>query len=386
MNNFVFSLPTKVYFGIGQLRYLHDEACAYGKKVLLVYGGGSIKRSGLYSEIRSILNDCSITELGGVEPNPKISTVSKGAELCRKNDVDLILAVGGGSAIDCSKLTAAAAYYPGDPWDLVVDPSKITRALPIVCITTIAATGSETDCAAVISNPEVRLKLVTGHPALTPRCAFMDPTRTFSVPAKQTSAGAADIMSHAMENYFALPESAFIPDSFAEGVIRAVIKYAPIALRQPDNYEARAQLMWASSMAINGICDTGKLHNWSCHPIEHELSAYYDLTHGIGLAIISPKWMRHILSEATLPKFVSFAVNVWGLDPSKPHMTLAAEAIDATESFFKSLGLPSTLSEVGIGDENFRAMSRGAVANNPLGAAYVPLNEDDVYHILEMCK
>lgn len=243
MNNFEFCVTTDVLFGREQEELLPAKLAVYGKKILLTYGGGSIKKSGLYEKIKNLLNDFVIFELGGIEPNPRIESVNKGVEICKKENIDLILAVGGGSTIDCSKAIAAAAFYDGDAWDLLTGKGQITKALPIAVVLTIAATGSEMDMAAVISNMQTNEKLLMGHPSLLPKIAVLNPENTFTVPPYQTASGSADMMSHIVETYFDSVE-AFVPDAMAEGLLRAIIKYTPMALQDPEDYEARAQLMW----------------------------------------------------------------------------------------------------------------------------------------------
>lgn len=384
MKSFEFAVPTEILFGVGQEEQLAGRLKPFGRKILMTYGGGSIKRTGLYEKIKTILKDYEIFELGGVEPNPRVTTVNAGAKICKENDIDMILAVGGGSTIDCSKAIAAAAYYDGDAWDLLTGKGQITKALPIAVVLTIAATGSEMDCAAVISNAETEEKLLMGHPAVYPKISVLNPENTYTVPAYQTASGSADIMSHVIESYFDR-EEAFVPDAISEGILRAVIKYAPIALEDPTNYEARAQLMWSSSLALNGLPTTGKNFAWSCHYIEHELSAHYDITHGAGLAMLTPKWMRYVLSDDTVDKFYTYAVNVWGIAPSEDKMAVANQGIDATENFFKKLGLPSTLGEFDIDDSRFEEMAKTAVKVGYLENAYVPLAQKDVIEILKMC-
>lgn len=384
MKNFEFYVPTDVLFGRDQENNLPDKLKVFGKKILMTYGGGSVKRSGLYEKLMALLKDFDVYELGGVEPNPRVSTVNRGVEICRMEGIDMILAVGGGSTIDCSKAIAAGAYYDGDAWDLVTGKAAITNALPVAVVLTIAATGSEMDCAAVISNEETEEKLLMGHPLLLPRVAVLNPENTFSVPAYQTAAGSADMMSHILESYFD-QEEAFVPDAISEGLLRSVIKYAPVAIKDPENYEARAQLMWTSSLALNGLVTTGKNFMWSCHYIEHELSAHYDITHGAGLAMLTPKWMRYVLSEQTVDKFYTYAVNVWGVEPSEDKFAVADVGINATENFFRSIGMPMTLGEFKINGEKFEKMAEKAVEVGCLQGAYVPLNKKDVVKILEMC-
>lgn len=385
MDNFKFNAYTEMLFGKGQIAKLPEVLQRYGKNVLLAYGGGSIKRNGIYDTVQSLLKDFNIVELGGIEPNPRIETVRRGVEICRENNVDVILAVGGGSTIDCAKVVGAAYYYDGDAWDVVTTPSKIGKVLPIVTVLTMAATGSEMNKNAVISKMDTNEKLGTASWNMIPQTSILDPEYLYTVPPIQTAAGCADIMSHVIEEYFSKTKGAFVQDKFSEGLLQTCIKYCPIALKDPKNYEARANIMWASSMALNGLCGSGKSDGWTCHPIEHELSAYYDITHGVGLAILTPRWMRYILSDATVDKFDDYAVNVWHLDPSQDKFALANAGIDATEKFFKDCNIPMTLTEIGIDKSNFKKMAEAAVKHGRLEYAYVSLNPDDVYKILEMC-
>ena len=379
MNNFVFHAPTKMYFGKGQIENLPEILKEYGENVLITYGGGSIKKNGIYDKVCELLKDFNISELSGIEPNPRIGTVRKGIEICRENNIDVILAVGGGSTIDCSKAIGAGVFYEGDAWDLVKEPQKIGKVL------TIAATGSEMNKTAVISNPETNEKLATKAKKMAPRASILDPEYTYTLPAIQTAAGTADIMSHVIENYFKR-ESAYLQDQISEGILKTCIKYCKTALQNPTDYEARSNLMWASSLALNGLCGRGKDDEvWSCHPIEHELSAFYDITHGVGLAILTPRWMRYILSEKTVDKFVDYAVNVWGFEKSDDKFDLANKGIDSTERFFAECGIPMNLGKLGIDDSLLEKMSHAVIAHRDLSNAYVPLNEEDVLNILKMC-
>ena len=318
MQNFIHNIPTKVYFGKGQISHLDEALRAYGTKVLLTYGGGSVKKNGLYDEIMSILNEggFSVTELGGIDPNPRIESVEEGVALCKDNNIDVILAVGGGSTIDCSKAIAAGVYYEGDDlWQMVAVRHGLLRALPLVVILTISATGSDYDGGGVISNMKLNKKL--GNTYTFPSVSICDPSYTFSVSRYQTAAGTFDIMSHIFEGYFSREDDCELSDGIAETILKTVMKYTPIALRDPENYSARANLMSCSSVACSGIPEYGKEDTgWPCHAMEHELSAFYDITHGVGLAILTPRWMRFILKKdpTALPRFVRFAKNVFGLE------------------------------------------------------------------------
>ena len=386
MKNFIFNAYTEMNFGRNQIENLPVILSRYGKNVLMVYGTGSIKENGIYDQITQLLDSFNVYELGGVTPNPRIDKVREGVMLCRRHEIDVVLEVGGGSTIDCSKAIAGAYYYNGDAWDIVTDKSKITNALPVVVVLTIAATGSEMNKNAVISNEETNEKLGTASRLFIPQAAICDPVYTFGVSKLQTAAGTADIMSHVFENYFNDEKGTYVQDRFGEGIIQACLKYCPIAIENPCNYDARANLMWASSMALNGLVGCGKSgSSWSCHPIEHELSAFYDITHGVGLAIITPRWMRHILNENTARKFKKYTRNVFHVQDTGNDFEMALIGIERTEKFFRDIGLPSTLPEIGIDDRNFSEMAHNAVIHGNLQNAYVPLDEIGVIKILEDC-
>ena len=382
MLDFNYSIPTTIFFGRNKIDVLGDQVKIYGTKVLLVYGGGSIKKSGLYGKTIDILKKRGISfwELPGVEPNPRVTSVRKGVEICRENNIELILAVGGGSTIDCAKVIAAGYYYDGDAWDIVIDPRKINKVLPIASILTLAATGSEMDAGAVITNLETNQKLGTGNKDMVPKFSILDPTYTFSVPKNQTAAGTADIMSHIFEVYFSNTNEAYVQNRMAEALLKTCINYGRKAMDEPENYEARSNLMWASSLAINGLLSYGKETEWSVHGMEHELSAFYDITHGVGLAILTPHWMKYSLNDNTLNKFVEYGVNVWGLDPKGNKYEIADLAIKKTREYFDLLEIPSTLRKVGIGEEKLEKMAKQATSRGKLGS-FKPLEAQDVLNI-----
>ncbi|MBQ8136475.1 MAG: iron-containing alcohol dehydrogenase [Clostridia bacterium] len=388
MLNYIHNIPTKVYFGKGQISHLAEILKPLGRNVLLTYGGGSIKKIGLYDEVMDILhqNGFTVTELSGIEPNPRIESVEKGVRLCKENSVDVILAVGGGSTIDCSKAIAAGVFYEGDDlWEMVRSAQATRKALPLVDILTLSATGSEFDGGGVITNLKTNEKL--GGMYTYPTASICDPTYTFSVSAYQTAAGSADIMSHIFEGYFSRTEDSALSDGIAETVLRTVMKYCPIAIREPHSYEARANLMAVSSVACSGIPEYGKQDTgWPCHALEHELSAYYDITHGVGLAILTPRWMRHILKKdpSCAWRFVRFARNVMGLS-GDDETALAFAGIDALEAYFKSTGIPMTLGELNIGTEHFEAMAAHANPGGYLENAFVPLTNEDIVQIYRDC-
>lgn len=388
MNNFVYDIPVKVYFGENQLGHLGEELRKYGRRVLLTYGGGSIKRIGLYDRVVEELRkaDMEVFELSGIEPNPRIESVREGAQMCKEHNIDVLLAVGGGSTIDATKFMAAGACVEHDPWEFFGAGAKpIERALPIVTILTLSATGSEMDAGGVISNLATQDKLGRMAPAMLPKVSFLDPTLTYSVSAYQTACGAADIMSHIMEVYFNMNKDLFMLDCVMEGLLKTVVKFAPVAVAEPDNYEARANLMWASSWAINGFVNGGRKKAWSCHPMEHELSAVYDITHGLGLAILTPRWMEYCLDESNVERYVSFGVNVFGIDSTLEPMAIARESIKRlADFFFNTLGLQSNFTDVGIKREDFASMARKACRYGDI-KGFKTLTPEDVERIYEMC-
>lgn len=387
MDNFMFENKTAIYFGKGQLDKLSGVLSNYGKRVLLVYGGGSIKKNGLYDKVVRQLTDFEVYELAGVNPNPRLESVKEGVNLCRTHNIEVILAVGGGSCIDCSKAISGAVNYDGDPWDIVMDASKIKEVLPIVDILSISATGSEMNGTGVITNWETNEKRGFGNALLYPKASFLDPENTFSVPKHQSAAGVADIMSHTFEQYFNPTQGAFLPREFAHSILKTCIKYGPVVLKDPTNYEARANIMWAATLALNGLLACGIGKSWSCHPIEHALSAYFDVTHGTGLAIITPKWMKYILDDSTVDCFAQYGIGVFNIDASKDRYEIAKEAIEKTEKFlFETLEIPSTLHEIGI-DSKYDEMAQEAVdSKGGVIKGFKPLIKEDILKIFEMCK
>jgi len=384
MQNFEYCTPTRIVFGEGVISKLPQVIGQLGKKVLLTYGGGSIKRIGLYQKVQELMKDFQLVELPGIQPNPKYDpSVLDGVRLCKEHGVEVILAVGGGSVLDCSKAIAAGACYDGDPWDLISYKVKAQKALPIVDILTLAATGSEYDSGGVISRTETNDKTGYMDPLLYPVCSFLDPCYTFSVPPMQTAAGCADAINHILEQYFC-EDATLMNDGFCESGIKSLMVNGKACLKNPEDYKARAEMMFVCTLACNNIMSLGNSDSgWPMHGIEHALSGYYDITHGVGLAIITPRWMQHILSERTLPRFVKYGVNVFGIDPQLPPMEIAGKAIDATYAFFEEIGIPMHLREVGIGPERLEEMAHHVAVNEGLENAYVPLKEEDILKILK---
>lgn len=387
MNSFIYNVPTKIHFGENAVSHLGDELKNYGKRVLLCYGGGSIKKSGLYDKVKEQIENAGLEmfELSGIEPNPRVDSVREGAKICKEQNIDVLLAVGGGSTLDCTKWIAAAAKVEHDAWDFFSDWAEVNDALPVLTVLTLSATGSEMNCGGVISNPETNDKIGRLAKPLLPKVSFLDPTLTYSVSKYQTACGSADILSHILEVYFAPEQDLYMLDCVMEGLLKTVIKYTPIALEKPDDYESRANLMWASSWAINTFVTGSKQHEWSCHPLEHELSAFYDITHGLGLAILTPRFLKYCLSEKNVSKYVQFGVNVFDIDKNLPPMEIAKKAIEMLENFlFNTLGLSSTLTEIGINDEHFALMAKKACEDATL-EGFVDLKAEDIEKIYRMC-
>ena len=383
MQNFDYQTPTRLIFGQGVIDKLPEVMSRFGKRVLLTYGGGSIKRLGLYDKVKDLLSDLEITELAGIEPNPKYApSVLEGVRLCKENGIDVILSVGGGSVLDCSKAIAAGAKYDGDPWDLITRKAFAKDALPIVDILTLAATGSEYDPGAVISRTETNDKIGYMDPHLYPAVSFLDPEYTFTVSKKQTAAGCADAMNHIMEQYF-VADSTLLNDGFMEAALKSLMINTRKCLENPSDYTARAEMMLCCTYGCNMIYSLGNSYSgWPCHGIEHALSAYYDITHGEGLAIITPRWMKHILSEKTVDRFVKYGQNVFGIDAGQDKFEIARQAIDATYDFFESIGIPMSLGGVGIDGSRIGEMAHHIAVNEGLDKAWAPLGEDDLVKIL----
>lgn len=382
MQNFTFSNPTKLIFGKDTLKELQNEIPQYGKNVLLVYGGGSIKRSGLYDKVLAELKEigAEVSELSGVEPNPRLSTVHKGVEICKEKGIDFILAVGGGSVIDCTKAIAAGAKYDGDAWDLVTKKAFASEALPFGTVLTLAATGSEMNAGSVITNWETNEKYGWGSPVTFPKFSILDPVNTFTVPRDQTIYGIVDMMSHVFEHYFHLEENTLLQDRMCEGLLLTVMETAPKLLEDLENYEHRATILYNGTMALNGMLSMGYRGDWATHNIEHAVSAVYDIPHGGGLAILFPNWMKHNLSVKP-SRFKQLAVRVFGVDPEgKTDEEAGLEGIEKLREFWNSIGAPSRLADYDIDESGVETMADKAMANGEFGN-FKKLNREDVVSI-----
>jgi len=389
MLNFEFSNVTKVIFGKNTEDKVASLTQAHGKKVLLHYGGGNIKRSGLYDKVMNSLKEAAIevVELSGVVANPRVELVREGIELCRREKVDFILAVGGGSVIDSAKGIAAGFYYEGDVWDLYVGKSSFERCLPLGVILTIPAAGSETSDSSVVTNMDGQWKRHIGHINLRPVFAILNPEWTFSLPSYQTGCGASDMLAHVMERYFTTTSHVDLTDRLSEAVMKTVVQNAPQLMVDPTNYDIRAEIMWAGTLAHNDLVGTGRQSDWASHGIEHEISGIYDIAHGAGLSIVFPAWMKFVY-KTDISRFAQFASRVFDIEINTKDLNeTALKGIAALERFYQSIQMPIRLSEVGIDTDRFEEMATKATNDNAytLGA-FVPLTKEDIVQIFTLAR
>lgn len=385
--------PTRLIFGAGSLTRLGEFAQQYGKRALVVTGGGSVKRSGTFERAINSLTEAGVGvfECEGVEPNPRITSVKRGAATARDNACDLVIAIGGGSVMDAAKVMAAAVLYEGDPWNMIIhgqpSPHVPTEALPLITVPTLAATGSEMNCGAVISNEESKEKSFVQAECLYPKVALLDPELTTSVPKDQTAYGVCDLITHITEGYFNGAGDTPIQDRFAEGAILAAMEYGPKAIADGNDLNARAQVQWAATVALNGWIQSGSgSAGYPVHMIEHTVSAYHDITHAAGLAIINPSWMR-FAAKANPAKFVQFAERIFGLSGKGPDdLECALEGIDRFEAFLKSIGTPTHFSELGIDDRQLETYARETLRIVNDGNGRLParpaMNEGEIVEVL----
>ncbi|AIZ61347.1 iron-containing alcohol dehydrogenase [Bacillus safensis] len=387
MENFIYYNPTKLMFGKGQLEGLKSELARYGKRVLLVYGGGSIKKNGLYDNVIRALNeaDAEVFELSGVEPNPRLTTVKKGIDICHKENIDFLLAVGGGSVIDCTKAIAAGAEYDGDVWDIISKKTTAQKALPFGTVLTLAATGSEMNPDSVITNWETNEKYVWGSSVTHPAFSILDPEHTYSVPENQTVYGMVDMMSHVFEQYFHNVKNTPLQDRMCFAVLQTVIETAPKLLEDLQNYEHRETILYAGTIALNGTLQMGYFGDWASHTIEHAVSAVYDIPHAGGLAILFPNWMRHTLDH-NVERFKNLMLNMFDIETEgKSDRDIALEGIDKLSAFWTSLGAPSRLADYDIGEDQLDKIADIAAKEMEYGGFgnFMKLNRDDILSILK---
>jgi len=392
MLNFDFYSPTRIVFGKDTESQIGELLKPYATKVMLHYGGGSIKKSGLYERVVDSLkkSGISITELGGVKPNPRLSLVHEGIKMCKEKDVELILAVGGGSTIDSAKAIAMGVYYDGDVWEIYEKGIALEKALPVATILTIPAAGSESSSDTVLSDEEKELKFGYGHPLLRPVVSIINPELFFTLPKEQLGYGVADMISHVFERYFTNTKNVDYTDGLCEVTIKTLMKHALAAYKNPEDYNAWSELGFAGMVAHNSLVGMGREQDWACHMIEHELSAIYDVAHGAGLAVVTPSWMKYVYKE-NINMFVQFAVNVMGVEGSfRDPEAIVSEGISRLEEFFNKIGLATTLAGIGIGDDKLEEMAKKATheafgSERPLGGLK-KLYWQDVLEIYKGCK
>lgn len=387
MINFEFQNTTKIIFGKETESLVGAQMSGIGKKVLLHYGGGSIKKSGLYDRVINSLKeaDVQVVELEGVKPNPRLSLVQEGIKICKEEQIDSILAVGGGSVIDSAKAIAAGTLYDGDVWDFYSGKAAIEKALPLGVVLTIPAAGSESSGSSVITNEDGWYKKGTGSEVLRPRFSILNPVLTYTLPDYQTACGAVDMFAHILERYFTRVENVEVTDRMSEAVMKVIIDNAPKVLEEPSNYDARAEIMWAGTLAHNDILGTGKIGDWGSHDIEHEISGIYDIAHGAGLAIVFPAWMTYVYKQ-DIARFAQYANRVWNIDINPFNMEeTALEGIKRTKAFFKSIGMPVSLQDADIPADRIAEMAQKGGENGPIGN-FIPLHEKDIAAILELAK
>ena len=384
--DFTYQNPTRIHFGKKAINKLANELREYGNNILLVYGKASIKKIGLYDQVMNILQaeGKTVVELAGINANPRYTQLLEGARLVREHHIDLILAVGGGSVIDCAKGIACAAYAEGDVWQrYYVNQEPVTnRVIPVGSILTMAGTGSEMNSGSVITNEAENLKIGRVYPLalVTPRFSILNPEYTYSVPKYQMISGIFDIFSHLMEQYFSGDDDC-TSDYLIEGLMLSLISASRKAIVNPEDYEARSNIMWCATMGLNKILGLSKTQDWEVHMIEHQLGAYTDCAHGIGLAIISPAYYRYIYRDG-LHRFVRYAKHIWGVeDNGQGDEAIALEGINRLEAFIAELGIPATLREVGATEEMLPLIANSTA----LGGGYKQLNAEDILAILKAC-
>ena len=386
MLNFEFKNPTKIFFGKGMVEKLGKEAKKYGNKVLVCTGGGSVKKMGLFDQVIRQLkeNQIEIFELSGIEPNPKMSSVYKGIEICKKEGIELIVAVGGGSCIDGAKAIAAGSKVEGDAWEYFLKQEDIEDAIPLAAILTLPATGTEMNGNSVVSNWDTKEKLPIYGSAIYPVFSILDPELTFTIPQNHTVNGIIDIIIHSLEQYFTPTKEVDMQHRMTEGLVKTVMENARRILVNPKDYDARAAVMFCGTVANNHWIGVGKEHDWASHMIEHELSALYDVAHGAGLSVIYPNWMKYVM-EYDPSKFVTFAKNTFGItEEGKTPRQVALEGAEKMREFFTEIGGPSTLEELGIDQKDIPYMAKQAVKYGKIGG-YRKLDAQDVEKILYMC-
>ena len=389
MENFEFQNPTKIIFGKGTEERVGENVAVYSKNILLHYGGGSIKKTGLYDRVIDSLKKAGVSwvDLGGVKPNPRLSLVQEGVKLCKENKLDFVLAIGGGSVIDSAKAIAMGAVIEGNVWDFYLGKGEPTDVLPIGTILTIPAAGSESSTGTVITNEEGWLKRAVNSDLIYPRFSILNPELAFTLPKFQMACGATDIMAHLMERYFTNVKNVSFTDRLLEGTMKTIIRQAPLVLENMQDYDAWAELMWAGTIAHNNLLNTGRIGDWGSHDIEHEISGIYDVAHGAGLAVVFPAWMKYVLHQ-DLDRFVQWAVRVWNVDMDVYNPEAVARmGIQRMEEFFHSMGLGTKLSDIGAENERIDEMADKCTdGNTRLIGNFVKLDRDAVKEVLLLAQ
>jgi NADP-dependent alcohol dehydrogenase len=382
MNNFEFYNPVRIVFGKGQISRL-KELIPSEKKVLMTYGGGSIKRNGVYEQVKTALKKHTVLEFGGIEPNPRYETLMKAVEICKKQNIDFLLSVGGGSVLDGTKFIALAAKFTkGDPWDILSKHAQADNSIPIGCVLTIPATGSEMNMFSVISRDSTKEKLAFANPLVFPQFSILDPQTTFTLPETQTVNGIVDAYAHVMEQYMTYPVNAPLQDRQAEAILQTLIEEAPKVLKNPLDYDTRANIMWCATQALNGIIACGVPQDWTTHMIGHELTAFYGLDHARTLAIVMPAVLKHQIQHKQ-QKLIQYGQRIWGISPDTPNA--ASIAIDKTEAFFRSLGVKTKLSELGISNEKFIKIAERFEKRSMRLGEHQNIGKNEVLQILNLC-
>ena len=392
MVNFDFKNSTRIIFGKGTVEKVGPAIKEYGgSRVLLHYGEGSIKKNGLYDKVMKVMASAvlEVVELGGVVPNPRLSLINEGIKICKEKKIDFILAVGGGSVIDSAKGIGVGAVYNGDVWDFYNDKAKPVKTLPLATILTLPAAGSESSYSSVVTNDDGALKRPLDNDVIYPVFSILDPELTYTLPPYQTACGISDMFVHVFERYFTNTRNVELTDRLCEATMKTIINNASIVMAKPRDYEARAEIMWAGSVAHCNLLNTGRIGDWACHMIEHELSAINDVAHGAGLAILVPNWMKYCYKHDP-QRFVQFAVRVLGVEENfhDPEQTIL-RGIDAMRSFFNSIGLPATLTDIKIGEEHFQKIAEKTKKFDPAKGTvgnFNPLANKDIVEILKLAK
>ncbi len=387
MNDFVWYNPTEIIFGKGKHREVGMYVKKYANRILLHYGGGSVKKTGTLDVVKQSLQDAGVeyVELGGVKPNPRVSLVREGIEICRREKLNFILAVGGGSVIDSAKGIAVGVPYEGDVWELYATEKQPVEILPVGVVLTIPAAGTESGDGSVLNNEETQDKRSCCSPVFYPKFAILNPELCYTLPRRQIAAGGIDMLAHVMERYFVPNEPTLLTDQLCEGTMRTIIDCIPRVMEDPTNYDLWAEVMWCGTVAHNGFIGKGRLDDWASHEMEHQLSALYDMIHGEGLAIMFPAWMEYV-RDAHPWRFVDFAVKVFQIDPeNKSQEEIISQGIQALKDFYHRLGVATTMTEAGIENPDIERMTEQASQGAPLGN-FVKLHKNDIRNIYNLAK